>query len=191
MTTPFDDPDHRPEALKRLGEDPTMSSALEDRVVQSLRASGTLRQSRRWRTWPLAAAAALACFLLGRQTAPARTVGASDTPGHKWMLLLYEDATFQGPTPGSEQEYVAEYRDWALNLRASKQLLDAAELLPARALLEPGGATQQTAGASNLGSLTGYFIILAPTLEEARAIAQTNPHLKHGGRVAIQPLGAS
>lgn len=191
MTTPFDDPNHRPEALQRLGEDPVMSSTLEDRVVRSLRAGGTLRRQRSWPTWPLAAVAALACFLIGRQTAPAMTIGASDTPGHKWMLLLYEDAAFRGPAPGREQEYVAEYRDWALTLRARKQLLDAAELLPARALLEPGAVTQQTAAVSSLGNLTGYFIILAPTLEEARAIATTNPHLKHGGRVAIQPLGAS
>lgn len=191
MTMPFDDPHYRPETLQRLGEDHKMSRALEDRVVQSLRAGGTLRRSPGWPTWPLAAAAALACFLIGRQSAPARTVGASDAPGHKWMLLLYEDAAFQAPAPGRELEYVAEYRDWALALRERKQLLDAAELLPARALLEPGGVTQQTAAASNLGSLTGYFIILAPTLEEARAIATTNPHLKHGGRVAIQPLGAS
>lgn len=189
MTAPYDDPNHRPEILKRLGEDPTMPTALEERVVQSLHASGTLRRSRSWAIWPLAAAAGLACFLLGRQTAPALTVSASDTPGPKWMLLLYEDATFQAPAPGKELEYVAEYRDWALALRASKQLLDAAELLPSRALLEPGGVTQQTAAASSLGNLTGYFIILAPTLEDARAIAATNPHLKHRGRVAIHPLG--
>ena len=191
MTAPYDDPDHRPEMLQRLGEDPTMPTVLEDRVVQSLRAQGTLSRSRHWATWPLAAAAALACFLLGRQTAPPITIGASEAPGRKWMLLLYEDATFEAPAPGRELEYVAEYRDWALALRARKQLLDAAELLPPRALLEPGGVSQQVAAASSLGNLTGYFIILAPTLEEAHAIAATNPHLKHRGRVSIQPLGAS
>lgn len=191
MTAPYDDPNHRPEILQRLGEDSTMPTGLEERVVRSLRTSGTLSRSGSRMTWPLAAAAALACFLLGRQTAPAITVGASDTPGRKWMLLLYEDAAFQAPAPGKELEYVAEYRDWAVALRAADQLIDAAELLPTSALLEPEGVAQQVALASSLGNLTGYFIIVAPTLESARAIAATNPHLKHRGRVAIQPLGAS
>lgn len=191
MTAPYDDPNQRPEILRRLGEPPAMPKALEERVVQSLRTSGTLRRSRNWVTWPLAAAAALACFLVGRQTAPAVTISASDTPGPKWMLLLYEDATFQAPAPGRELAYVAEYRDWALALRARKQLLDAAELLPAKALLEPGDVPHQVAATSNLGNLTGYFIIVAPTLAEARSVAATNPHLKHRGRVVIQPLGAN
>lgn len=191
MTAPYDDPDHRPDRLTRLGDDPVPSRALEERVVESLRASGTLRRPPSRLAWPLAAAAALAFFLLGRQTAPSRVELAGAPPGTRWMLLLYEDAAFEGPAPGHEDAYVAEYRDWALSLRERNQLVDGAELLPTRLLLDPDGAAPSPDPASPLGALTGYFIIVAPTLDDAKAIARTNPHLKHRGRVAIQPLGAS
>jgi hypothetical protein len=191
MTAPYDDPDHRPERLTRLTDHPVPSRALEERVVQSLTAGGTLRSTRPWLVWPLAAAAALGLFVAGRQSAPSGTEAAGAPPGARWMLLLYEDEAFEGPAPGHEDAYVAEYRDWALALQERHQLVDGAELLPTRVLLEPDGAAPSPEPASPLGALTGYFIIVAPTLEDARVIARTNPHLKHRGRVAIQPLGAS
>ncbi len=190
MTAPYDDPDHRPDPLRRLGEDQIMPAELEERVVQSLTARGMLRRQRSWAAWPLAIAAALACFFLGRQTAPTSDSPGAP-PGNRWMLLLYEDATFEGPAPGHEEAYVAEYRDWAMTLAARNQLVDGAELLPDRMVLEPDGMIQDAAVPAPPGALTGYFIIVAPTLDDARAIARTNPHLKHRGRVAIQPLGAS
>ncbi len=188
MTTESDDSDLRPEALRALAPVPEPPERLEQRVLQSLRANGTLTASmgRRWFRRSLAAAALVAAFIGGRLTTPSPA-----PPGPRWMVLLYEDAAFRGPDPGAEQSYVEEYRAWAAGLRRRRQLVDGAELLPAAAVLGPEGAGPSAPPASDAARLTGYFIIVAPTLEAARALTADIPHLRHQGRVTIQPLGAS
>ena len=188
MTTEWDDPELRPEALRALAPVPKPPERLEQRVLRSLRANGTLTASvgRPWIRRSLAAAALVAAFIGGRLTMP------SPAPtGPRWMVLLYEDAAFRGPDPGEEQSYVEEYRAWAAVLRRRQQRVDGAELLPAAAVLDPEGAKPSTPPASDAARLTGYFIIVAPTLEAARALTADIPHLRHQGRVTIQPLGAS
>ena len=34
----------------------------------------------------------------------------------------------------------------------------------------------------------GYFLIKAPSIEKARKIASTHPHLKYGGEIEVRPL---
>ncbi len=188
MTMEWDDPERRPEALRALAPVPEPPERLEQRVLRSLRANGTLTASMGlpWIRRSLAAAALVAAFIGGRLTMPSPA-----PPGPRWMVLLYEDAAFRGPEPGEEQSYVEEYRAWAAVLRQRRQLVDAAELLPAAAVLGPEGARPTAPPASDAARLTGYFIIVAPTLEAARALTADIPHLRHQGRVTIQPLGAS
>lgn len=191
MTPAYDDPDYRPEDLARMSLGPPPPPPLEERVVRSLHAAGTLRPTDRrtgWLRWTLTAAALLLTFLGGRLAAPA---GAPAPEGRRWMVLLYEGADFQGPAPGAEQLYVEEYRAWAMGLRRRNQLVDAAELLPTAAVLEPDGGAPAGGPGPGDPRLTGYFIIVAPTVEAARAITSSIPHLRHQGRVVIQPLGAS
>jgi hypothetical protein len=110
------------------------------------------------------------------------------------MLLLYEDQAFQGPAPGPEHEYVEEYRRWAEAGHAAGRVVDGAELIPGAAMLEPhrpGEPMPVSLELAGAGRLTGYFVVLAPTIEEAMAIARTSPHLRHQGRIAIAPMGAS
>jgi hypothetical protein len=191
MTPVYDDPDYRPETLARMSLGPPPPPPLEERVVRSLHAARMLRPINRhsgWLRWTLAAAALLLTFIGGRMTAPA---GVPAPEGRRWMVLLYEDAGFQGPAPGAEQSYVDEYRAWAMGLRQRNQLVDAAELLPTAAVLEPNGTPPTPGPGPGDPRLTGYFIIVAPTVEAARAITSSIPHLRHQGRVVIQPLGAS
>jgi hypothetical protein len=192
MTEPVDHPDHRPDPLRRLGNHPMPPDALEDRVVSSLRGRGALRTSPgRWSRALYGAgllAASLAAFLVGRGTGPATPVPADP----RWMLLLYEDESFQGPAPGREADYVEEYRHWAGALRGQGAFVDGAELGSGGGLLEAGGrlAPGETV-VPGAGRLTGYFVISAPSLDAAAALAATSPHLAHRGRIAIRPLGAS
>lgn len=195
MTQPFDHPDHRPEPLQRLEETPVLPNSLEERIVASLRDRGTLRpapwaRSRRWYLGGLIAAS-LAAFLAGRNSRPA--AGPDPTSGPRWMLLLYEDETFQGPAPGREADYVEEYGAWAEGLGRQGALVDGAELIPGGRLVDPDGTVGLSGDLplAGAGRLTGFFVIQAPTLDAATAIATTSPHLTHRGRIAIRPLGAS
>lgn len=167
-------------------------NALEDRVVTSLRGRGSLRASSgRWARALYGSAliaASAAAFLLGRVS---RTAATPPTDP-RWMLLLYEDEAFQGPVPGREADYVEEYRRWAATLRGQGAFVAGAELRAGGGWLETGGRLAPgetvTPGA---GRLTGYFVISAPSLEAAAALAATAPHLAHRGRIAIRPLGAN
>lgn len=195
MTQPFDHPDHRPEPLQRLEETPVLPNDLEERIVASLRDRGALRPSpRAWpRGWYLGGliAASLVAFFIGRTSMPAG--GSDPTAEPRWMLLLYEDEAFQGPAPGREADYVEEYSAWAAGLGQQGALVDGAELVAGGRLLDPDG-TMGLSGdlpLAGAGRLTGYFVIQAPTLDAAAAIARTSPHLAHRGRIAIRPMGAS
>ena len=194
MTQPFDHPDHRPEPLQRLEETPVLPNDLEERIVASLRDRGALRPAGAWsRRWYLGGliAASLVAFLIGRTSTPAG--GPEPTAEPRWMLLLYEDEMFQGPAPGREADYVEEYRAWAAGLGRQGTLVDGAELIPGGRFLEPDGTTGVSGDLplAGAGRLTGYFVIRAPTLDAAAAIATTSPHLAHRGRIAIRPMGAS
>ncbi|MBK7351861.1 MAG: hypothetical protein IPI92_18570 [Gemmatimonadetes bacterium] len=189
MSPAPDDPVGRPDGSRVLGPVPEPPAHLERRVLATLRARGalTIPGGRRWGRGWLAAAALVAAFLGGRASA----ARAGEVPtGQRWMLLLYEDAGFRPPPPGAEQVYVEEYRAWAAALRRRGQLVEGAELLPAAAALGRGGAAALEV-MPEPARLTGYFILVAPSLDSARAIASGIPHLRHNGRVVIQPFGAS
>ncbi|MBM4188402.1 MAG: hypothetical protein FJ206_13960 [Gemmatimonadetes bacterium] len=167
---------------------------LEARITDALRARGVLRPSPRriplWHTAALLAASAGA-FFLGRLTAPSPATDAVSTP--RWMLLLYEDDQFEGPAPGREADYVAEYRRWAQTLGRQGALVDGAELVPGGGWLDSAGAelVESEREVPGAGRITGYFVITAPNADSAAAVAASSPHLLHRGRIAIKPLGAS
>ena len=74
--------------------------------------------------------------------------------------------------------------------RLSEQgLLVSAEKLKGDAFVLEGDKVarldQRPVGERVLG---GYFLIKAPTMERAREIASTHPHLKYGGEVEVRPL---
>jgi hypothetical protein len=175
----------RPDRLAKLGGPVPPPPALEERIVRSLRNRELLapsRSNRRLLLGGIAIAATVTAFMLGRLTARA---GASEP---RWLLLLYEDQSFEAPAPGTEAVRVAEYRAWA---RATPAVVDGAELGPERYLLAAGRTVEPAPSSSDgIGDLAGYFIIAAPSWAEARAIAARCPHLDHRGRVVVRPLKA-
>ena len=97
----------------------------------------------------------------------------------RYVLLLYADDSFAPPVTG--QALVAEYGDWARQLRAEGRLEFAERLEP----------TEQFVGSpftSTGNRLTGMFIIQAPSREAAEATARTSPHARYGGTVVIRRI---
>ena len=146
---------------------------LEDRVVAALRDRGHLATSRRSGGFRglAAAAAALVLFLLGY------TIGASTatTPGEdagspRFLLLLHETpATAATGVP--ESQLVEEYRQWARDVSAGGTQIQGEKLEEA-----PGE------------TLSGFFIVAAPTREAAEAIAASCPHVRYGGRIEVRDI---
>jgi hypothetical protein len=147
---------------------------LEDRVVSALRTRGLLAPWRRPRRAALAAAvlAATLAFAAGFGAGgwQARRAANREAGGPRFVLLLHEtDRTRASADP--EAVVVDEYRRWAQAVRAAGHPLSG-EKLEAQA-----GET-----------LSGFFVLAAPSLDAARAIAASCPHARRGGRIDVREI---
>jgi len=168
---------------------------LERRVQRSLRARGALA-SRTPAWFRLAGAAAAAALLvaggywLGAITGSGEVTAEPDPAETRYVLLLYEGEDFR--PSADEDALVAEYRGWAIGLAREGSLVAGEKLDESGMLLEsPAGEGASLPGGdhgSPLGRLGGYFVISAADRAEALAIAGTNPHLRHGGRIVVRPI---
>lgn len=171
-------------------------SRLGRRVEHSLRARGSLAP--RTPAWfRVAGAAAAAALLLaggywlgaidGGEDIVAEADPAAET---RYVLLLYEGEDFR--PSADEDALVAEYRGWAVGLAREGTLVAGEKLEESGMLLQtPGGDGTALPGGdhgSPLGRLGGYFVISAADRAEALAIAGSNPHLRHGGRIVVRPI---
>lgn len=168
--------------LNDLYRDASAPAGLRQRVEATLRARGLVSSSRASSWRPLRAAglvtaALIAGFLAGRANL------ASPSGGPRYLLLLYEDSTYRDDRP--TRAIVGEYARWADSLRRHGALELGEKLADARVVLRGETSTQMTRGP---GGATGLFILRAGTLDEARAIAQTSPHLRYGGHVELRAI---
>lgn len=203
MTIIPDSPDDTP--IEGLHPEIDPPPRLERRVERSLRGRGLAPRTPAWFRLAGAAAAALllvaggfwlgaiaggpsgAADRLAEEPAGAAESGPAET---RYVLLLYEDDDFR--PAADEDALVAEYRGWAVGLAREGALVAGEKLDETGTLLEaPGDEGATLPGGdhgSPLGRLGGYFVISAADRAEALAIAGTNPHLRHGGRIVVRPI---
>jgi hypothetical protein len=183
------DDTNTPNPLRELDRAVPPPAGLEHRVRQSLRARGRLRPRTPSWLWPGTLAAA-AVLVVAAYVAGARSGGTTPVvEGRSYVLLLYEDSTFDGSRP--EGELVAEYSRWAAALRDRGMLRVGEKLDAGGQILETGPDSivvrpdDVTGGPA---TLSGLFIIQARTDAEAIAIAAGCPHLKYRGRIVLRPI---
>lgn len=158
---------------------------LEDAIVRQLRERGQIvavRPARRVLTVAAVAASILLAFgiglSIGRST---RSAAAQATPpGSRFVLVMYGDARFKDAERGHESERAAEYIAWARSVRGGR-IIGGNELADASRVLGPQGA-------QNDRQVRGYFVLAAADERAAATIAETCPHLKYGGTIAIQAI---
>jgi YCII-related domain len=173
-------------ALDALPDEAPLPPGYEDRVVAALRAGGLLAASPaavrpRRQLVRLGLAAGLFGSGLGAGWLAARADHAGVAPGGGplYLLLLYA-----GPDDvAGEPARVAEYAAWASRLRRAGRLVGA-ERLRNHGLLLLGGSSE---AAWDSGP-QGFFLVRAQSDAEAETIARDCPHLRHGGRVAVQAV---
>jgi len=148
-------------------------SALEDRVVTALRDRGCLAPSRRWSSARVlaAAAAALVLFLSGYAVGGSTTPTPAAEDGSPRFLLLLHETPATATTGVPEPQLVEEYRQWARGVSAAGTPIQGEKLKDA-----PGE------------TLSGFFIVAAPTREAADAIAASCPHTRYGGRIEVREI---
>jgi hypothetical protein len=157
------------------------SPALRRRLERSLAARGVITPTSAWRRVGLAAAILVAAglgFVAGRLEPASLAHG-----GSQFLLLLREDSSYRDDRPVAD--IVREYGRWADSLRRNNQLVlaeklgdERADVVGSQTLVQPGDESPTT----------GFFLVRAPDLTTARAIAATSPHVKYGGRVVVRPI---
>jgi len=150
---------------------PLRSTPAVDRLLEDLEAA--YRDAERHvQQLTVAAAVAILCFVAGYGAA--KWSGGREailTPaGPQFMLLLHDtDALKSHGIP--ENRLVEEYGQWARAVKANGRAIRGEKLRDV-----PG----QT--------LSGFFIVAAPSLDEARAIAASCPHVQYGGLIEIREI---
>lgn len=164
---------------------PVPEAAARERFAAAVRAAASPPKAARRVTAGLLAAGIAFGALIGYGAArlSANRAAAPDSVP-RFLLLLYDtSATTQAMTQRDMREVIAEYSAWGRRLREAGQLVSAEKLTdtPPDWL----GGTVATANGEQIG---GFFLIRAPTLAEARRIAESCPHLKYGGRIELRPI---
>ncbi|HXV14268.1 MAG TPA: YciI family protein [Candidatus Krumholzibacteria bacterium] len=198
-------------ALRSLGGEIDPSPELEGRVVADLKRRGAIRANGGWimKISKTAAAAIIVAaafaggFAMGSrgETATAPADVATTTPAtdaNQYMLLMYmrvdptQAADAPAEEPMNEEAYRAiidEYRQWALDREKEGRLVSAEKLADdTRVMAGRGDQMTIATSAHSDRALGGYFLITAPSLDDAIALARTHPHLKYGGEVEVRPI---
>lgn len=98
---------------------------------------------------------------------------------NQYAIFLHEDSTFSGI---DIPVLIAEYSQWAEDLHEKGQLTAAEKLTDDVYHLGSPTSPQPSHPA------TGYFIIQAADLDEAKKIANSHPHLKYNGGIELRPI---
>lgn len=156
--------------LQNLPRETTPPGAVRHVVARAARGSAA---TRRYLYWQLAAAASLfiVAFALGRSTAPR----ASSLPQQReFVLLLYG-----GESSASPDDRVSEYAAWASRIRDDGRRVSGERLADA--------SWSIGAPSANL-PLRGFFIVQARDELDARALAESHPHVRYGGGIVVRPV---
>jgi len=201
-------------ALRAMAGECAPSPELEGRVGAELKTRGAIRVTGGWimKLSKTAAAAIIVGaafaggFLVGNrgETAPQPTDVATTTPSNmnEYMLLMFmrvdpsqastaqSDASAEEPAPSDAyRAIIEEYRQWTID-RANEGRLVSAEKLAddTRVMTRSAGEIVVATDTHSDRALGGYFLITAPSLDDAIALARTHPHLKYGGEVEVRPI---
>lgn len=137
------------------------------------------------------AAVAIVSVVLGLalgQTMDGVPPPAVSDAGEEFIMLLYEDETYQAPAPGGMEARIAEYSDWARQVAATGSYVTGRKLTDDATLLLADGSRVDAIPEAEEGALEGYFVIRAADMNEAAEIAGTCPHLAYGGTVSLRRL---
>jgi hypothetical protein len=178
------------EELRGLSRGPEPPAWIEQRVVDSLRSRGLLesraRGHFRW-VWAVASVTACVFCFVGGVLFRSRGVAIPPKPtGNRYVLFLTHSSNVATSGTAQEIALVQEYSAWAQRQRIGGRLIAGEKLNDAS--LELSGSSGLEEVHTQDTSLGGYFVIAAPNLDAAMAIARTCPHLKHGGTIVIRPI---
>jgi hypothetical protein len=184
------------DAMRSMASGAVPREGLEDDTVRFLASHGQIGSRKRGVLMKVSAtvgalvAVALvfvAGVTVGKRGGEVATTASPDTD-KQYMLLLYETAALANLDDETSAVLVGEYREWGVRLAEQGRLVGAEKLKSDAFVL--AGETAGLIGHPKVGGRVrgGFFLIRASSMEHARKLASTHPHLKHGGEIEIRPL---
>ncbi len=178
-----------------LSREQTPPPALEEALIQKLKAKGLLKPGYSQSLWTLPrAAAAIAAsvilfaagFLIGQQRIG--IPGSGDPAGGLFVLFLYDS---EQQRQMDQTQFIKEYGNWIREVGESGRLAGGEKLKDDGKVLHEEQQqlriTDTTPG-TKFGDLSGYFLIEAENYEEALEIAKTCPHLRYEGTIELREI---
>jgi hypothetical protein len=107
-----------------------------------------------------------------------------DDGRHQFVLLLYDTEEMRRLSKADESKLVEEYTAWARRLAEAGDLAGGEKLASEYRMIAAASAGVLAAP----GAMGGFFVVKARSYEEAAAIAQTCPHLAHGGAIEVRMI---
>jgi hypothetical protein len=185
-----------PRKLHHLQRHPLPPADLEDRIVALLESEQLIKPGNRGAAtmrmhYAINAAIAAVSILVGfgvGQRMDGETMPAVADGDNEYILLLYEDASYQAPEPGQMEARIGEYSQWARDVADTGKYVGGKKLTNDSVLLMPDGTRRDVIPTAGQGALEGYFVITASNLDEAASIAASCPHLHYGGTVSLRRI---
>lgn len=188
MNTPDDDelsPSEQ-EQMKKLAVESEPPAMLENRVVHAMRSRGIVRKPSWIRTLG-AVAAAITLFVAGVIADRYWPTPSSNDSRPQFVLMLYEDATYETASPTELPGRIAEYGRWATSL-GSENYVRGQKLVESESTVSRSGIVGPAQPSQKDGSVAGYFIIRAADEQEAARVASTCPHVRYGGLISVREV---
>lgn len=188
------DPDERDDDMTRrlaaLRAGPAEPSSLRMDVLTELRRHGLIVATPA-RTWGMRIALAAACVVLGivvgRASVDAAPAAGEPMQSDYAMLLLRPEPDDPRYVDGTPEQTFGEYQKWAMERGKAGQLVLGEKLADERLLVREGDRVDALpAGTSD--AVEGLFLIRAKSIEDARAIVASCPHVLRGGRVELRRI---
>lgn len=108
----------------------------------------------------------------------------------QFMILMRERASAWAKLSRHERKaWLQKYVEWVRSLKERKIFIAGAPFGGGRLLQRVNGRVANRPLKAKDESLTGYFLILAPTMKRALAVARECPALSHGETVEVRALG--
>ncbi len=174
------------EAMKKLYGEQTPPPELESRTLTALGRRGMfgIPVTNRWPRRVAYVLGAAAIYVLGFFSPSVVGLLEQARPvSGEYLLLLHETPESMA---ASEADQVREYSRWARQLAAAGTLKSGEKLgETVSSLTGEGHSVTVSAG---VGDVSGFFLLYAPTYEEAMAIARSCPHLRYGGTIELRRI---
>lgn len=107
---------------------------------------------------------------------------------NEYLLLFRSKAWHNGLSPEQLQHHMSQFKNWFDRLSESGKLKGAQPLVREGAIVTKNGVVSDGPFVESKEVIGGYFLLQADSIEEAIAIAQTNPGLEHGAQIEVRPV---